>query len=134
MDASYVKSDNIRFSSTYQNISSVEHLYFSISRNAELYRFPEKAKNFVRHLGLSTTISLYRNASLTVTAIMKKIFNRITAFLNDFYVWNTACKTAFYKIPSPFIVILSQKNALFCNILLLRVRYISILNSLCPFV
>ena len=34
LDASYVKSDNIRFSSTYQNISSVEHLYFSISRNA----------------------------------------------------------------------------------------------------
>ena len=35
LDASYVKSDNIRFSSTYQNISSVEHLYFSISRNAD---------------------------------------------------------------------------------------------------
>lgn len=34
-DASYVKSDNIRFSSTYQNISSVEHLYFSISGNAD---------------------------------------------------------------------------------------------------
>ena len=33
--ASYVKSDNIRFSSTYQNISSVEHLYFSISGNAD---------------------------------------------------------------------------------------------------
>ena len=34
-DASYVKSDNIRFSSTYQNVSSVEQLYFSISRNAD---------------------------------------------------------------------------------------------------
>ena len=34
-DASYVKSDNIRFSSTYQNVSSVGHLYFSISRNAD---------------------------------------------------------------------------------------------------
>ena len=33
LDASYVKSDNIRFSSTYQNISSVEQLYFSISKN-----------------------------------------------------------------------------------------------------
>ena len=35
LDASYVKSDNIRFSSTYQNISSVEHLYFSIRENAD---------------------------------------------------------------------------------------------------
>lgn len=34
-DASYVKSDNIRFSSTYQNVSSVEQLYFSISKNAD---------------------------------------------------------------------------------------------------
>ena len=34
-DASYVKSDNIRFSSTYQNINSVEQLYFSISGNAD---------------------------------------------------------------------------------------------------
>ena len=34
-DASYVKSDNIRFSSTYQNVSAVEHLYFFISRNAD---------------------------------------------------------------------------------------------------
>ena len=99
-----------------------------------LYRFPEKAKNFVRHFGLNTTISLYRNASLKITSIMKKICKWITAFLNDFYVWNTACKTAFYKIPSPFIVILSQKNALFRNRLLLRVHYISILNSQCPFV
>jgi len=31
----------------------------------------------------------------------------------------------FYKIPAPFIIILSQKNAPFRNILLLRVRYIS---------
>ena len=129
-----MNSDKIRFSSTYKNISSVEQLYFSISRNAELYRFPEKAKNFVRHFGLNTTISLYRNASLKITSIMKKICKWITAFLNDFYVWNTACKTAFYKIPSPFIVILSQKNALFRNRLLLRVHYISILNSQCPFV
>ena len=35
LDASYVKSDNIRFSSTYQNVSSVEQLYFSISGNAD---------------------------------------------------------------------------------------------------
>ena len=104
--ASYINSDKIRFSSTYKNISSVEQLYFSISRNA----------------------------SLKITSIMKKICKWITAFLNDFYVWNTACKTAFYKIPSPFIVILSQKNALFRNRLLLRVHYISILNSQCPFV
>ena len=34
-DASYVKSDNIRFSSTYKNVSSVEQLYFSISGNAD---------------------------------------------------------------------------------------------------
>ena len=34
-DASYVKSDNIRFPSTYKNISSVEQLYFTISRNAD---------------------------------------------------------------------------------------------------
>ena len=34
-DASYVKSDNIRFSSTYQNVSSVEQLYFSISGDAD---------------------------------------------------------------------------------------------------
>ena len=34
-DASYVKSDNIRFPSTYQNVSSVEQLYFTISRNAD---------------------------------------------------------------------------------------------------
>ena len=33
-DSSYVKSDNIRFSNTYQNISSVEQLYCSISENA----------------------------------------------------------------------------------------------------
>ena len=33
--ASYVKSDNIRFPNTYRNISSVEQLYFSISRNAD---------------------------------------------------------------------------------------------------
>ena len=38
-DASYVKSDNIRFSSTYQNISSVEQLYFSISKNADAVWF-----------------------------------------------------------------------------------------------
>ena len=42
-----------------------------------------------------------------------------------FYVWNTACNTDFYKIPLPFIKIPSQKNAPFRNILLLRVRYIS---------
>ena len=35
LDASYVKSDNIRFPSTYKNISSVEQLYFSISENAD---------------------------------------------------------------------------------------------------
>ena len=35
LDAFYVKSDNIRFSSTYQNISSVWQLYFFISRNAD---------------------------------------------------------------------------------------------------
>ena len=35
LDASYVKSDNIRFPSTYQNVSSVEQLYFTISRNAD---------------------------------------------------------------------------------------------------
>ena len=35
LDASYVKSDNIKFSSTYQNVSSVEQLYFSNSRNAD---------------------------------------------------------------------------------------------------
>ena len=34
-DASYIKSDNIRFPSTYQNVSSVEQLYFSISGNAD---------------------------------------------------------------------------------------------------
>ena len=34
-DASYVKSDNIRFSSTYQNVSSVEQLYFYICKNAD---------------------------------------------------------------------------------------------------
>ena len=34
-DASYIKSDTIRFSSTYKNISSVEQLYFSISGNAD---------------------------------------------------------------------------------------------------
>lgn len=33
-DASYVKSDNIGFTNTYQNVSSVERLYFSIRRNA----------------------------------------------------------------------------------------------------
>ena len=33
--ASYINSDKIRFSSTYKNISSVEQLYFSISRNAD---------------------------------------------------------------------------------------------------
>ena len=33
-DASYVKSDNIRFPNTYKNISSVEQLDFYISRNA----------------------------------------------------------------------------------------------------
>ena len=32
-DSSCVKSDNIRFLSTYQNISSVEQRYFSISKN-----------------------------------------------------------------------------------------------------
>ena len=45
-----MNSDKIRFSSTYKNISSVEQLYFSISKNAKmqiLYSFPEKAKNFV---------------------------------------------------------------------------------------
>ena len=36
LHASYVKSDNIRFSSTYQNVSSVEQLYFSISGNADI--------------------------------------------------------------------------------------------------
>ena len=97
-----------------------------------LYRFPEKAKNFVRHFGLNTTISLYRNASLKITSIMKKICKWITAFLNDFYVWNTAFfMTVFHKKCSQFIIIFSRKNALFRNILLLRVRYISILNSLC---
>ena len=35
LDASYVKSDNIRFPNTYQNSSSVEQLYFSISVNAD---------------------------------------------------------------------------------------------------
>ena len=34
-DASYVKSDNIRFPSTYKNISSVEQLYFYINGNAD---------------------------------------------------------------------------------------------------
>ena len=34
-NASYVKSDNIRFSSIYQNVSSVEQLYFSISGDAD---------------------------------------------------------------------------------------------------
>ena len=34
-DASYVKSDNIRFPSTYQNVSSVEQLYFYIRKNAD---------------------------------------------------------------------------------------------------
>ena len=38
LDASYVKSDNIKFPSTYQNIGSVEQLYFSISRNADTIR------------------------------------------------------------------------------------------------
>ncbi len=37
--ASYVKSDNIRFPNTYRNISSVEQLYFSISRNADTVWF-----------------------------------------------------------------------------------------------
>ena len=32
-DASYIKSDTIRFSSTYKKISSVEQLYFSINKN-----------------------------------------------------------------------------------------------------
>ena len=35
LDASYVKSDNIRFPSTYQNVSSVEQLYFYIRKNAD---------------------------------------------------------------------------------------------------
>ena len=35
LDASYVKSDNIRFPNTYQNVSSLEQLYFSISGNAD---------------------------------------------------------------------------------------------------
>ena len=35
LDASYVKSDNIKFPSTYKNISSVEQQYFSISGNAD---------------------------------------------------------------------------------------------------
>ena len=34
-DASYINSDKISFSSTYKKISSVEQLYFSISRNAD---------------------------------------------------------------------------------------------------
>ena len=38
LDASYVKLDNIRFSSTYQNISSVEQLYFYIRKNADIVR------------------------------------------------------------------------------------------------
>ena len=35
LDAFYVKSDNIWLPSTYQNVSSVEQLYFSISVNAD---------------------------------------------------------------------------------------------------
>ena len=35
LDASYVKSDNIKFPNTYQNSSSVEQLYFSISGYAD---------------------------------------------------------------------------------------------------
>ena len=38
-DASYIKSDTIRFSSTYKNISSVEQLYFSINKNADTVWF-----------------------------------------------------------------------------------------------
>ena len=37
-DASYLKSDNIRFPSTYKNISSVEQQYFSIGGNADTVR------------------------------------------------------------------------------------------------
>ena len=35
LDASYVKSDNIRFPRTCQNINSVEQLYFYIRKNAD---------------------------------------------------------------------------------------------------
>ena len=38
LDASYVKSDNIRFSSTYQNVSSVEQLNFCICKNADIIK------------------------------------------------------------------------------------------------
>ena len=80
-DASYIKSDTIRFSSTYKNISSVEQLNSPLAEMQILYSFPEKAKNFVRHFGLSTTISsLYRNASLKIISITKKICKWITAF------------------------------------------------------
>ena len=38
LDASYVKSDNIRFPRTCQNISSVEQLYFYIRKNTDIVR------------------------------------------------------------------------------------------------
>ena len=37
-DASYVKSDNIRFPRACQNISSVEQLYFYIRKNTDIVR------------------------------------------------------------------------------------------------
>ena len=66
-----------------------------------LYRFPEKAKNFVRHLGLSTTISLYRNASLTVTAIMKKSSIGLPLFRPIFVSEIPLVRLTFIKYPHP---------------------------------
>ena len=127
MDAFYVKSDNIRFLSTYQNISSVEQRYFSISKNDDTVWLSSIVWKLCPTLWSSTTIWIYRKVSLKITSIMKKNCKWITTFLTNFYVWNTACNADFYKIPLPFIIIFSQKNALFRNILLLRVHYISIL-------
>ena len=46
LDASYVKLDSIKFSSTYQNITSVELLYFYIRKNADIVRISSTVWKF----------------------------------------------------------------------------------------
>ena len=70
LDASYVKSDNIKFPSTYKNISSVEQQYFSISGNADSVWLSSIV--CVRHLAL---IQQYENPALTASVLHLNILS-----------------------------------------------------------
>ena len=54
LDASYVKSDNIRFPNNYHNSSYVEQLYFSISGNADSVWLSSIVWKLCPTLGLNT--------------------------------------------------------------------------------